>query len=81
MAENNLKSKAVDYAKDKVKEEVTDAVKEKVTEAVMDNAGDVLEDVGSSFLPWYISFFWWPIKQLLKLITWPVRALFKKKKK
>jgi hypothetical protein len=81
MTENNLKSKAVDFAKDKVKDEVKDAVKDKVTEAVTENAGDVLEDVGSSFLPWYISFFWWPIKQILMLISWPVRALFKKKKK
>jgi hypothetical protein len=59
-----LKDKAVGIAKDEIK----DAAKEAIDEHI--------EDTVSSYLPWYISIFWTPIKFI---ITLPFR-LFKKKK-
>jgi hypothetical protein len=60
-------------SKDKVKKEAVNFAK--------DELKDAAEDQLVSVLPWYIQFFWWPIKGILLLISWPIRILFKKKKK
>ncbi|MBP6089742.1 MAG: hypothetical protein KA521_00690 [Crocinitomicaceae bacterium] len=44
-----------------------------------DEIRDAAEDQVVSFLPWYVQFFWWPIKGLFLLITWPIRILIKKR--
>ena len=59
-----LKEKAVGIAKDEIKDAAKEVVSEKIEEGV------------ASYLPWYISVFWTPIKFI---ITLPFR-LFKKKK-
>ncbi len=62
--EEGIKDKAIGIAKEEIKEAAKEAIHEKVDETV------------TSFLPWYISIFWIPIKFI---ITLPFR-LFKKKK-
>lgn len=70
-----IKTNAVDFAKD----EIQSAVEEKVTEVVVDKTIKyAMENVGSSFLPWWVMIMWWPIKQIALLITWPIRIIFKK---
>ena len=70
-----VKNNAVDFAKD----EIQNAVEDKVTEVVVDKTINyAMENVGSSFLPWWIMIMWWPIKQTVLLITWPIRIIFKK---
>jgi hypothetical protein len=77
-----IKNAAIDLAKDEAKDQIRDAVEEKVREAAVNKSLDyAMENAGASFLPWWVTFLWWPIKQILLLITWPVRILFKKKKK
>jgi hypothetical protein len=75
------KSKLVDFGKEQIKDEIKGQVEEKVKEVVVDKTLNyALENAGSSFLPWWLTIMWWPIKQLALLITWPIRVLFKKKK-
>ena len=78
---SELKSTAVDFAKDTVKDEIQGAVEDKVTEVIVDKSIDyALETGAGAFAPWWVMFMWWPIKQIGLLITWPIRILFKKKK-
>lgn len=64
ISKKELKDEAINYAKDEIKGEIKDAAEEQIV----------------SFLPWYIQVFWWPIKGLALLISWPFRMLFKKRK-
>ena len=78
---NEVKEKAVNFAKDTVKDEVQGAIEDKVTEVVLDKSLDyAMENAGAQFLPWWAMFLWWPIKKIALLISWPIRILFKKKK-
>jgi hypothetical protein len=67
-----LKKKYNMISKDEIKKEAVDFAKDEIKDAA--------EDQVVSFLPWYIQLFWWPIKGVLLLISWPIRILFKKKK-
>ena len=57
-----------------------DEIKKEAVSFAKDEIKDAAEEQVVSFLPWYIQFFWWPIKGILLLISWPIRILFKKKK-
>jgi hypothetical protein len=77
----DTKKKVVNFAKEQVKDEIHNAVEDKVADVVVEKTLDyAIENVGSTFLPWWVMIIWWPIKQITLLITWPIRILFRSKK-
>jgi hypothetical protein len=54
-------------------------IKKEAVEFAKDELKDAAEEQVVDLLPWYIQIFWWPIKGILLLVSWPIRILFKKK--
>jgi hypothetical protein len=59
------------FDKKEIKKEAVEFAKDELKEAAEEQVVDLL--------PWYIQIFWWPIKGILLLVSWPIRILFKKK--
>lgn len=75
------KAKSMSFVGNQVNGHIQDAVEDKVADAVAEKTLDyALENAGSTFLPWWATIVWWPIKQIALIITWPIRLLFRKKK-
>ena len=56
-----------------------DEIKKEAVNFAKDEIKDAAEDQAVSFLPWYIQLFWWPIKGVLLLISWPIRIFIQEK--
>jgi hypothetical protein len=81
MISEDNKKEAINFVKDEVKgeiqdtvkEEVSDAVTEAVTDAVTDTVSDTAGDLVGDAIPFGGG--------IVRVISWPIRAIFKKKKK
>jgi len=77
----NTKDKAIDFAKEQLQDTIQTAVEDKVAEVVAEKTLDhAINNMGASYMPWWLLIMWWPIKYTALLITWPLRILFKRKR-